>query len=155
MTPHNLKPRPNPALLSIVTPCHNEEESIPLLRSEIGKFIDSSPYPCEVIVVNDGSSDRTIELLAEWGKADERIKVLSLSRNFGHQYASTAGIDYAAGDAIVLIDADLQDPLEVIHEMVQQYRNGYDVVCGQRVARSGEGVFKRFTAWLFYRCMRV
>jgi polyisoprenyl-phosphate glycosyltransferase len=155
MTPHNLKPRPNPALLSIVTPCHNEEESIPLLRSEVGKFIDSSPCPCEVIVVNDGSCDRTIELLAEWSKADARIKVLSLSRNFGHQYASTAGIDYAAGDAIVLIDADLQDPLDVIHQMVDQYRLGYDVVCGQRVARSGEGVFKRFTAWLFYRCMRV
>ncbi|MGB0049631.1 MAG: glycosyltransferase, partial [Terriglobales bacterium] len=87
--------------------------------------------------------------------ADQRIKVLSLSRNFGHQYAATAGIDHAAGDAIVLLDADLQDPLEVIHDMVEQYRNGYDVVCGQRVARSGDSVFKKFTAWFFYRMMRL
>jgi dolichol-phosphate mannosyltransferase len=106
-------------------------------------------------VVNDGSCDQTIELLAGWCDCDERIKVLSLSRNFGHQYASTAGIDYAAGDAIVLIDADLQDPLDVIHKMVEQYCNGFDVVCGQRVGRSGENVFKRVTAWVFYRCMRA
>ena len=98
-------------------------------------FLDNSAYPCEVLVVDDGSTDRTLDLLADWCKADERIKVLSLSRNFGHQYAATAGIDYATGDAIVLIDADLQDPLEVIHQMVEQYRAGYDVVCGQRVAR--------------------
>jgi polyisoprenyl-phosphate glycosyltransferase len=153
---HNiLRPRSNPTLLSIVIPCYDEEEIIPLLRPQLTRFLDNSPYLCEVITVNDGSSDRTIELLADWCKADERIKVLSLSRNFGHQYAATAGIDYAAGDAIVLIDADLQDPLDVIHQMVQQYCNGYDVVCGQRVARSGESVFKKFTAWFFYRCMRI
>ena len=155
MAPNTLKPRSNPNLLSIVIPCYNEEESTPLLRTEITKFIDNSPYPCEVILVNDGSSDRTIELLADWCQGDDRIKVLSLSRNFGHQYAATAGIDHAAGDAIVLLDADLQDPLEVIHKMVEQYRNGYDVVCGQRVARSGDSVFKKFTAWFFYRLMRL
>jgi dolichol-phosphate mannosyltransferase len=155
MTRNTLKPRSNPNLLSIVIPCYNEEESTPLLCTEITKFIDNSPYPCEVILVNDGSSDRTIELLADWCHADERIKVLSLSRNFGHQYAATAGIDHAAGGAIVLLDADLQDPLEVIHQMVEQYRNGYDVVCGQRVARSGDSVFKKFTAWFFYRLMRL
>ena len=155
MTHDNLKPRNNPDLLSIVIPCYNEQESIPLLCSRVANFIDGSPYPCEVIVVNDGSSDGTIELLTKWCKEDERIKVLSLSRNFGHQYAATAGIDYAAGDAIVLIDADLQDPLEVVHRMVEQYRKGYDVICGQRVARSGENVFKKFSAWLFYRCMRI
>ena len=149
------KPRPDPTLLSIVIPCYNEEEVVPLLRSRLTTFLNNSPHPCEVIAVNDGSSDRTIELLAEWSKADERIRVVSLSRNFGHQYAATAGIDYAAGDAIVLIDADLQDPPEVVHQMVEQYRNGYDVVFGQRVARFGESVFKRLTAWLFYRCMSV
>ncbi len=74
---------------------------------------------------------------------------MSLSRNFGHQLAATAGVDYAAGDAVVLIDADLQDPLDVIHEMVAQYRNGYDVVCGQRTVRKGENIFKRATAWFF------
>ncbi len=150
-----LTPRCNPTLLSIVMPFYNEEEMFPLLRPRLTDFMDRSPYPCEVIAVNDGSSDRTIDLLVEWGQSDPRIKILSLSRNFGHQYASTAGIDHAAGEAIVLIDADLQDPLEVIHRMVEQYRNGYDVICGQRITRSGEGVFKKFSAWFFYRFMRA
>ena len=155
MTHNLLTPRPDPTLLSIVMPFYNEEEIFPLLSERLAKFLDESPYPCEVIAVNDGSSDRTIDVLVAWSKADSRIKVLNLSRNFGHQFASTAGIDYASGDAIVLIDADLQDPLEVVHQMVGQYREGFDVVCGQRIARSGEGLFKRFTAWFFYRCMRV
>ncbi|MGA2207959.1 MAG: glycosyltransferase family 2 protein [Terracidiphilus sp.] len=155
MAHNTLKPRPSPKLVSIVMPCYNEEAILPLLLPELRSFLDSSPYPCEVLVVDDGSTDRTLDLLADWCKADERIKVLSLSRNFGHQYAATAGIDYATGDAIVLIDADLQDPLEVIHQMVEQYRTGYDVVCGQRVARTGESVLKKSTAWLFYRCMRI
>jgi polyisoprenyl-phosphate glycosyltransferase len=150
-----LTSRADPKLLSIVMPFYNEEEMFALLRPQLTDFLDRSPYPCEVIAVNDGSSDRTIDLLVDWSQADSRIKVLNLSRNFGHQYASTAGIDHASGEAIVLIDADLQDPLEVIHQMVEQYRKGYDVVCGQRVARSGESVFKRFSAWFFYRSMRV
>jgi len=155
MTHSILTPRPDPKLLSIVMPFYNEQEIFALLRPPLTGFLDNSPYPCEVIAVNDGSSDRTIDLLVDWSQSDSRIKVLNLSRNFGHEYASTAGIDHASGDAIVLIDVDLQDPLEVIHRMVEQYRIGYDVVCGQRVARSGEGVFKKFTAWFFYRCMRV
>jgi glycosyltransferase involved in cell wall biosynthesis len=155
MTRNLLTPRSNPKLLSIVMPFYNEEEMFPLLRPRLTEFMDRCPYPCEVIAVNDGSSDRTIDLLINCCGADSRIKALNLSRNFGHQYASTAGIDHASGDAIVLIDADLQDPLEVIHQMVEQYRNGYDVVCGQRVARAGEGIFKKFTAWFFYRFMRM
>lgn len=154
MTHNYLRPRSNPALLSIVMPFYNEEEIFPLLRPELTEFLDSSPYPCEVIAVNDGSSDRTIELLVEWSQADPRIKVLNLSRNFGHQFASTAGVDHASGDAIVLIDADLQDPFSVVHRMVEQYCQGYDVVCGQRLSRAGEGQFKKFTAWFFYRSMR-
>lgn len=149
-----LRPRPDPALLSIVVPCYNEELSLPLFASEVTQFIDAAPYPCEVILVNDGSTDRTIDFLVEWSARDSRIEVLSLSKNFGHQLAATAGIDNAAGDAVVLIDADLQDPLSVIHEMVAQYRNGYDVVCGQRIARMGENFFKRATAWAFYRFMQ-
>jgi glycosyltransferase involved in cell wall biosynthesis len=155
MTHSILTPRPDPKLLSIVMPFYNEQDIFPILRPQLTKFLDNSPYPCEVIAVNDGSSDQTIDLLVHWSQTDSRIKVLNLSRNFGHEYASTAGIDHASGEAIVLIDADLQDPLEVIHRMVDQYRQGYDVVCGQRVARSGERVFKKFTAWFFYRCMRV
>lgn len=154
MSSSYLKTRPDPALLSIVAPCYNEEQGLPLLAGEITRFIDASPYPCEVVLVNDGSTDRTLEFLAGWSARDPRIKVLSLSRNFGHQLAATAGVDYAIGDAVALIDADLQDPLDVIHEMVAQYRNGYDVVCGQRTARAGENFFKRATAWAFYRLMQ-
>src|SRR5580704_12589985 len=138
-----LTPRSTPKLLSIVMPFCNEQDIFSSLRPQLTDFLDQSPYSCEVIAVNDGSSDRTIDLLVEWSMADPRIKILNLSRNFGHQSASTAGIDYASGDAIVLIDADLQDPLEVINEMVEQYRIGYDVVCGQRIARSGESAFKK------------
>ncbi len=150
-----LQSRPDPALLSIVAPCYNEEQSLPLFAAEITRFIDAAPYPCEVVLVNDGSTDRTIEYLVDWSARDHRIKVLSFSRNFGHQLAATAGVDYSAGDAVVLIDADLQDPLDVIHEMVAQYRNGYDVVCGQRSVRMGENLFKRATAWFFYRLMQT
>jgi dolichol-phosphate mannosyltransferase len=149
-----LRPRPDPILLSIVVPCYNEEQSLPLFAAEMTRFIDASPYLCEVVLVNDGSTDRTIEFLAEWSARDKRIKVLSFSRNFGHQLAATAGVDYAIGDAVALIDADLQDPLGVIHEMVVQYRNGYDVVSGQRTFRAGENPFKRATAWFFYRLMQ-
>jgi len=149
-----LRTRPEPALLSLVVPCYNEEQSLPLFAAEVTRFINESPYSCEVVLVNDGSTDRTLEFLAEWSGRDRRIKVLSLSRNFGHQLAATAGVDYATGDAVVLMDADLQDPLDVIHEMVAQYRNGYDVVCGQRTVRVGESLFKRATAWFFYRMMQ-
>jgi polyisoprenyl-phosphate glycosyltransferase len=154
MSSNYLRTRPDPALLSLVVPCYNEEQSLPLFAAEITRFIDASPYASEVVLVNDGSTDRTLEFLAEWSGRDRRIKVLSLSRNFGHQLAATAGVDYAAGDAVVLLDADLQDPLDVIHEMVAQYRNGYDVVCGQRTVRAGENLFKRATAWFFYRLMQ-
>jgi|ERR1700739_601628 len=149
-----LRKRAIPSLLSIVVPCYNEEESIAELRSQATSFINHCVYHCEIILVNDGSTDRTIESLVEWSFADSRVKVLNLSRNFGHQYASTAGIDYAQGDAVVLIDADLQDPFEVIHQMVENYCLGYDVVCGQRISRRGETTFKKFTAWFFYRLMR-
>jgi dolichol-phosphate mannosyltransferase len=149
-----LRERPDPALLSIVIPCYNEEASLPYLIAEITCFIDALPYFAEVILVDDGSIDRTVEMLASWSASDSRIRILSLSRNFGHQIAATAGVDAATGDAVVLIDADLQDPPEVILEMVAQYRLGYDVVCGQRIHRAGENLFKRATAWLFYRIMQ-
>lgn len=155
MPPGYLQTRPEPSLLSLVIPCYNEVESLPLLAAEVTRFINATAYPCEVILVNDGSTDRTLEFLVDWSERDRRIKVLSFSRNFGHQLAATAGVDYAAGDAVVLIDADLQDPLDVIHSMVAQYRNGYDVVCGQRSVRRGENLFKRATAWLFYRLMQT
>jgi dolichol-phosphate mannosyltransferase len=133
---------------------YNEEDSVAFLRSALTEFMAELHGEVEAVLVNDGSTDGTLLLLAEWAAADRRVKVIHLSRNFGHQLAATAGLDYATGDAIVLMDADLQDPLAVVHEMLQRYREGYDVVYGQRTARVGETIFKRFTAWLFYRLMR-
>jgi dolichol-phosphate mannosyltransferase len=133
----------------------NEESALPHLRSAIEDFMMEVKGSTEVILVNDGSRDGTLGLLAAWAADDSRIKVINLSRNFGHQGASTAGLDYARGDAVVLIDADLQDPLAVVHTMIERYCEGYDVVYGQRVAREGEGALKLFTAWLFYRLMRA
>lgn len=149
-----LQPRPTPGLLSIVIPAFNEQEVLPALRQELEAFLQTLDAPAEVILVNDGSSDQTLSLLMEWAENDSRIRVLGLARNFGHQAAVTAGLDAAVGDAVVVIDADLQDPLEVIHEMIARYRQGYDVVYGQRASRQGESMGKRLTAWLFYRLMR-
>jgi dolichol-phosphate mannosyltransferase len=134
---------------------YNEEVVVDFLRAELQAFMRDVSAEMEVILVNDGSSDGTIEKLAAWAAEDRRIKVLQLSRNFGHQVASTAGLDYATGDAVVLIDADLQDPLPVVHQMIERYREGYDVVYGQRGARQGESAVKLFTAWAFYRVMRL
>lgn len=104
-----------------------------------------------VLFVNDGSSDRTGEILSEIAASDERVGVLTFSRNFGHQIAITAGIDHAQGDAVVVIDSDLQDPPEVIADMVNKWREGFEVVYGHRLARAGESRFKKLTAAMFYR----
>jgi len=146
--------RPLPGLLSLVLPLYNEAEMVPLLRESLERFVATLPCPCEVILVNDGSSDGTLAKLLAWAKQSPMITVLALSRNFGHQIAATAGLDHAHGDAVVLMDADLQDPPEIVHEMLREYCNGFDVVYAQREKRLGEGWFKRFTAWAFYRTMR-
>lgn len=154
-TVHVLQPRPEPELLSLILPAYNEEEMIPLLRPRVTEFIDSLPCPAEVIFVNDGSTDQTLKMLVDWAGEDSRIKVLGLARNFGHQVAATAGLDAARGDAVVIMDADLQDPPAVVLQMIAKYREGWDVVYGQRRSRQGEGLLKRFTAWGFYRFMRA
>jgi len=154
-TYHCLVPRTGPDLLSIVIPLYNEHESLPYLRSKLVEFLDALPYPAEVVVVNDGSSDNSLDLLLAWASEDPRLRVLNLARNFGHQCAASAGLDHASGDAVVLLDADLQDPLEVIFEMIAKYRAGFDVVMGKRLQREGESWFKRGTAWLFYRLMKL
>ncbi len=151
---HVLKPRPAPALLSVVVPIYNEQEVIPLLLERLEKALATTGCPWEAILVNDGSSDRGIELLLAAAQRDAGFKVVSLARNFGHQIAATAGLDAARGDAVVLIDADLQDPPEAIHDMLRRYREGYDVVYARRVERRGESWFKKITAWGFYRIMR-
>lgn len=149
-----LERRPYPLLVSLVVPMYNEAVVIPHLREALEDFMRELQGAAEVILVNDGSTDSTLSQIIAWANADSRIKVVNLSRNFGHQSASTAGLDYASGDAVVLLDADLQDPLPVVHEMIERYCEGYDVVYGRRIARKGEGGFKLFTAWLFYRLMR-
>lgn len=154
-TQHVLVPRPAPALLSLVVPIFNEEESIPLLREALVAFASRlANLEVEFCMVNDGSSDRSIFLLAKWAEADPRVKLIGLSRNFGHQVAVTAGLDHSRGDAVVIMDADLQDPPEVIPEMIALYQDGYEVVYGRRVERKGETFFKRITAWAFYRLMK-
>jgi glycosyltransferase involved in cell wall biosynthesis len=154
VTSHLLVPRGRPVRLSLVIPMYNEEAMVATLRDAVEGFARSLASEIEILLVNDGSSDRTLALLAEWAASDDRVRVLHLSRNFGHQIAATAGLDHATGDAVVLIDADLQDPLSVIHQMIERYCDGYDVVYGQRESRAGESAYKRFTAWLFYRIMR-
>ena len=140
-------PRERPARLSLVIPMYNEEAVVAPLRDAVDSFARTLWCEIELVLVNDGSSDRTLVLLAEWAASDARVKVLHLSRNFGHQIAATAGLDHATGDAVVLLDADLQDPLFVIHQMIDRYCEGYDVVYGQRESRAGESAWKRFTAW--------
>ena len=149
-----LFPRPIPSLLSIVMPLYNEAAMIFLLRKRLTAFICTLPCPYELILVDDGSTDGTLRELRKWASEQSDTVVIALSRNFGHQAAATAGLDHARGEAIVLMDADLQDPPEVVHEMLREYSNGYDVVYAQRTQRLGEGRFKKASAWVFYRLMR-
>ena len=142
--------------LSIVIPCYNEEavivETFRRLQ-DLSKQIIELELELELIFVDDGSNDETLSLLKNFAKFDKRVKVISLTRNFGHQIAVTAGIDLANGDAVVLIDADLQDPPEVIGQMIEKWKQGYDVVYGLRSERSGESTFKIFSAYCFYRLL--
>jgi glycosyltransferase involved in cell wall biosynthesis len=141
-------------LLSIVIPCYNEEEVIDETMKRMKAFCSGlRDLDVELIFVDDGSRDRTRELLKAYAAADPRIRLICFARNFGHQIAVTAGIDAASGDAVVLIDADLQDPPEVINDMVTKWLEGYDVVYGTRTERPGESAFKIATARGFYRLL--
>jgi dolichol-phosphate mannosyltransferase len=128
---------------------------VSLLFKRLQDLLGQLPCQAQVVMVNDGSSDATIVKLRDIAQADRRFEVLSLARNFGHQLAATAGLDAARGDAIVLMDADLQDPPELVLDMLVEYEKGYDVVYAQRLQRTGESIFKRASAWLFYRLMRA
>jgi dolichol-phosphate mannosyltransferase len=148
-----------PPVLSLVLPLYDEEAVIPeldrRLRALLATLAPDVGESWEVIFVNDGSKDRSLSLLTELAAAEPRYKVLSLSRNFGHQTAITAGLDRANGEAVVVMDADLQDPPEVVGQMVTRWREGFDVVFGVRSRRHGETVFKRLTAALYYRLLRA
>ena len=141
-------------LLSLVIPVFDEEEALPCLLGAIRPVLDAMACEHEIVFVDDGSRDGTRRLLAGAARLDPRIKVLGFSRNFGHQAAITAGLDFASGDAVVVMDADLQDPPGLLPEMFARFEQGFDVVSAQRVGRDGEGPFKRGSAALFYALMR-
>jgi polyisoprenyl-phosphate glycosyltransferase len=136
---------------SIIAPVYNEEPVLPALYERISQVMDGVGEPWELVLVDDGSRDQSAKVIADLHEKDARVKGISFSRNFGFQEAVTAGLDYAQGQAVILTDADLQDPPEVIPEMIAKWREGYDVVYGVRSEREGETWFKLTTAKLFYR----
>jgi len=139
-------------LISVVIPCYNEEKNVLETHRRLNNvFAGEERMDVEYLYVDDGSRDCTVDQLKALRAGDEAVKIISLSRNFGHQVAVTAGIEHAIGDAVVIIDADLQDPPEVILNMIHEWRNGAHVVYGVRQERDGETPFKRWTAKLFYR----
>ncbi len=140
---------------SIVIPVYNEEEVIEHTYERLKTVMQSADGNYELLFINDGSKDRSVDILLQLSEQDKTIKIVDFSRNFGHQIAITAGMDYASGNAIVIIDADLQDPPELILEMIQKWKEGYDVVYAKRTARKGETFFKKQTASAFYRTLRA
>ncbi len=138
---------------SIIAPAYNEQDALPPFYARLVSVMHTLAETYEVIFVNDGSTDRTAEVLKELSAADSRVRVIHLSRNFGHQIAITAGLDFADGDAVIIIDADLQDPPEVIPRLVDAWHQGNDVVFAMRERRIGETRFKLVSAKLFYRML--
>lgn len=141
-------------IFSVVIPAYNEEEVLQQSFERLDAVLSGMGEPYELIFVNDGSRDKTAEILRELAKAHPQVRALHFSRNFGHQVAVSAGVDEAQGDAIVIIDCDLQDPPELIPEMAEKWREGYEVVYGKRARREGETAMKKLTAWGFYRVLR-
>jgi glycosyltransferase involved in cell wall biosynthesis len=140
-------------LLSIVIPMFNEADGLAVLFARVLPILENITHDWEILCVNDGSRDATLAELKKWHGKDARIKILSLSRNFGKEAALTAGLHHAYGQAVIPMDADLQDPPELIGEMVAKWREGFKVVLATRKSRSGEGWFKRVTAWGYYKLM--
>ena len=143
----------NRRIISVIVPILNEEKNIPVLYDRLVKSL--TPYKYELIFVNDGSQDGSEKAVNKLLRTDKSVKLINLSRNFGHQIAITCGIDYASGDSAIIIDADLQDPPEIIPRMIKKWQEGFDVVYGIRKARKGESVFKTATANIFYNLINV
>lgn len=143
-----------PPKYSFIVPIYNEEETIPELYSRISAVMDRMDDAVELVLINDGSQDRSLQLIREIYEQDRRICYLSFARNFGHQIAVTAGLNFARGQVVVVLDADLQDPPELIPDMVEKWRQGYQVVYAQRTQRLKESWFKRLTAYVFYRILK-
>jgi polyisoprenyl-phosphate glycosyltransferase len=142
-----------PPTYSLVVPIFNEEAVIPILLQRLDALLEALDAEGEVIVVDDGSDDTGAIVIEAKARADTRYRLIKLSRNFGHQIAITSGLDHASGRAVIVMDADLQDPPEVVLEMIAKWKEGYDIVSAERVSRQGESRFKRATADLFYRLM--
>jgi len=141
--------------VSLLIPAYNEEETIPLLYNELNKAVETiSGYEFEIFFVNDGSSDNTLNILRNLQQIDSRVNYISFSRNFGKETAMAAGFDYVTGDAAVILDADLQDPPELIKEMIFHWEEGYDDVYAKRRSREGESWFKKFTSAAFYKVLQ-
>ena len=136
---------------SIVAPVFNEAGNLPRFYEEVKTALDSMAESWELLLINDGSNDGSLEIMLDLAVSDKRVKVINFARNFGHQIAVTAGIDYATGSAVILIDADLQDPPAVIPELIDKWKAGYEVVYAVRSQRKGESLFKKWSAKLFYR----
>lgn len=143
-------------LLSLIVPVFNEEEVLPVSYARMSAAMQAlTGYDYEIIYVNDGSRDGTMKQLRAIAKEHKEVRVISFSRNFGHQLAVTAGMDNARGDALIIIDADLQDPPEVIADLVKAWENGADIAYGKRLKREGETVFKKLTAFCYYRLLNA
>lgn len=136
---------------SIITPIYNELQSLPELYRRVNEVMDTTGDTWELVIVDDGSTDGSTRFIKELAERDKRVRPVIFARNFGHQIAVTAGLDYSRGQAVVIIDADLQDPPEVMLDMIAKWREGYEIVFAVRSEREGEGWFKLFTASLFYR----
>ena len=141
-------------MLSLIVPVYNEEEVLPVSFEKMDAEMKKIGYPYEIIYVNDGSRDGSMKILRDIAKKNPQVKVRSFSRNFGHQTAVTCGMDAAKGDALIIIDVDLQDPPEVIEDMVKAWENGADIAYGKRLKRQGETFFKKFTAFAYYRVLK-
>ncbi|HEY8422044.1 MAG TPA: glycosyltransferase family 2 protein [Thermoclostridium sp.] len=141
-------------LCSVVVPMYNEEAVVSETYRRLTEVMERTGYSYEIVFVNDGSRDNTAKLLNEICDRDKRVKLVDFSRNFGHQIAITAGMDYSSGQCVVVIDGDLQDPPELIPEMIEKWKSGFDVVYGKRISRKGETFFKKFTAAAYYRFLR-
>nr|BBH87941.1 glycosyl transferase [Thermosporothrix sp. COM3] len=140
---------------SVVAPVFNEEETLPVFYTQITRVMEEVGEPFELVFVNDGSRDRSYQVLRELHQQDKRVHVLDFSRNFGHQMAISAGLEYAHGEAVIIIDSDLQDPPQVIPRLIERWRNGAEVVYAQRTTRKGETPVKLLTASLFYRVLAL
>lgn len=141
--------------ISIIIPAYNEEESLPILYERLTKLMENlNNYNFEVLFVNDGSKDKTIEIIKELREKDERICYVDFARNFGKEIAMIAGLDYATGDCVIFMDADLQDPPELVPELVKYWEEGYDDVYAKRKSRKGETWLKKFTSKMYYKVLQ-